>query len=134
MRETGIVKSVEGEFCTCATRRKSACGDNCATCKAVCSSREHIFTAKNTAGAKEGDTVVIEMPTGIVLSSTFLVYILPLGVFIGVLSYFLNIGNSELTSAFWGFGAGALAWLLVSIYSKKKKTKLIPEVTEIVEE
>ena len=131
MRETGIVKSVDGEFCTCATRRKSACGDNCATCKAVCSSREHIFTAKNTIGAKEGDTVIIEMPTSSVLKSAFLVYILPLLAFLLGFSYFFGAGKSELTSAFWGIIFGGAMWILVSFYGKYKKAELTPEVGEI---
>lgn len=131
MRETGIVKSVDGEFCTCATRRKSACGDNCATCKAVCSSREHIFTAKNTIGAKEGDTVIIEMPTSSVLKSAFLVYILPLLAFLLGFSYFFGAGKSELTSAFWGIIFGGAMWILVSFYGKYKKAELTPEVVEI---
>jgi len=134
MRETAIVKSVDGEFCTCSTRRKSACGDNCATCKAVCSSREHIFTAINKAGAKVGDTVIIEMPTNSVLKSAFLVYILPLVAFLLGFSYFFSSGKSELTSAFWGIILGGAMWILVSFYGKYKKAELTPEVTEIVEE
>ena len=132
MKETGIVRSVEGGFCTCATRRKSACGDNCATCKAVCSSREHIFTAKNTADAKEGDTVIIEMPTKDVLKSAFLVYILPLVAFLLGFSYFFGTGKSELASAFWGIVFGGAMWVLVSFYGKYKKAELTPEVVEIV--
>lgn len=131
MRETGIVKSVDGEFCTCATRRKSACGDNCSTCKAVCSSREHIFTAKNTIGAKEDDTVIIEMPTSSVLKLAFLVYILPLLAFLLGFSYFFGAGKSELTSAFWGIIFGGAMWILVSFYGKYKKAELTPEVVEI---
>lgn len=134
MRETGIVKAVDGEFCTCATRRKSACGDNCATCKAVCSSREHIFTAKNTVGAKVGDTVVIEMPTGSVLKSAFLVYILPLLAFLLGFTYFFESGKSELISAVWGIIFGGAMWLLVSFYGKYKKAELTPEAIEIIEE
>ena len=133
MRETGIVKSVDGEFCTCSTRRKSACGDNCATCKAVCSSREHIFLAKNTIGAKEGDTVMIEMPTKDVLKSAFLVYILPLLAFLFGFTYFFKTGKSELASAFWGLVLGGAMWILVSFYGKYKKAELTPEVVEIIE-
>ena len=133
MRETGIVKSVDGEFCTCSTKRKSACGDNCATCKAVCSSREHIFTAKNTISAKEGDTVIIEMPTSSVLKSAFLVYILPLLAFLLGFSYFFGAGKSELEAAFWGVVSGGAVWILVSFYGKIKKAELIPEVVEIAE-
>ena len=132
MKETGIVKSVDGVFCICATKRKSACGENCASCKAACASREHIFTAKNNVGAKEGDAVIIEMPTGNVLKSAFLVYILPLLAFLIGFSYLFESGKSELVSAFWGIVLGCAMWILVSFYGKYKKAELTPEVTEIV--
>ena len=134
MRETGIVKSVDGEFCTCVTKRKSACGENCASCKAACSSREHIFTAKNTIGAKEGDTVVIEMPAKDVLKSAFLVYIIPLVAFLLGFICFFETGKSELASAFWGLVFGSAVWILVGFYGKYKKAELTPEITEIAEE
>lgn len=134
MKETGFVKSVEGELCTCSVMRKSACGENCATCKATCKSREHTFLAKNTAGAKAGDKVIIEMSTGTVLSSAFLVYILPLAVFLLGFGFFFESGKSELASAFWGLILGAAMWILVSFYGKYRKAELTPEVTEIVEE
>lgn len=134
MKETGVVKSVEGELCTCTVMRKSACGENCATCKAVCSSREHTFVARNLAGAKAGDSVIIEMGTKKVLYSAFLVYILPLVAFILGFSYINGLGKSELESAVWGLVLGAAMWLLVSFYGKYKKEELVPEVTEIVSE
>lgn len=132
MKETGIVKSVEGDTCVCSVKRKSACGENCATCKATCSSREHTFSARNSAGAKAGDTVIIEMGTKKVLYSAFLVYILPLAVFILGFAYFFESGKSELASAFWGLVAGSVVWLLVSFYGRWRKEELVPEVTEIV--
>lgn len=132
MKETAIVKSVEGETCTCAVKRKSACGENCATCKATCSSREHTFTAKNLVGAKPGDIVVIEMGTGKVLSSAFLVYILPLAAFLLGFGYFFETGKSELLSTLSGLALGGAMWILVSFYGKYKKTELMPCVTEIV--
>ena len=71
MKETGIVKSVDGEFCTCMTKRKSACGENCASCKAACSSREHTFVAKNKIGAEVGDTVVKGQKIGTISDSAY---------------------------------------------------------------
>ena len=134
MRETGIVKSVEGDLCTCSVKRKSACGENCATCKATCSSREHTFVARNLAGAKAGDIVVVEMGTKKVLTSAFLVYILPLIAFLLGFSYIQELGKGELESALWGLVLGAAMWILVSLYGKYKKEELVPEVTEIVTE
>lgn len=133
MRETAIVKSVEGELCTCSVKRKSACGENCATCKATCSSREHTFSARNLAGAKAGDSVIVEMGTKRVLASAFLVYILPLVAFLLGFSYIQELGKGELESAFWGLVLGGAMWLLVSFYGKYKNEELVPCVTEIVE-
>lgn len=132
MRETGIVKSVDGESCICAVKRKSACGENCATCKAVCGSREHNFTATNKVGAKKGDTVVIEMGTGKVLSAAFLVYILPLVSFLAGFAIFENMEKGEALSACIGILVGGTVWFLVSIYSRKRRAELMPQVTEIV--
>ncbi len=132
MKETGIVKSVEGDICICMVKRKSACGENCASCKAACSSREHTFSAKNLAGAKAGDTVIIEMGTKKVLYSAFLVYILPLVAFILGFSYFFETGKTELAAAFWGLVLGAAMWILVSFYGKWRKEELVPEVTEVL--
>lgn len=132
MKETAIVKSVEGELCTCIIMRKSACGENCASCKAACSSREHTFSAKNLAGAKAGDIVIIEMGTKKVLYSAFLVYILPLVAFILGFAYFFESGKSEIVSALLGLVTGAIVWALVSFYGKYRKEELVPEVTEVV--
>ena len=133
MKEQGIVKSVDGQFCTCTTLRKSACGENCATCKATCSSREHTFIAKNAVGANAGDTVIIELATKSVLKSAFLVYILPLFAFLLGFSCVFESGKSELVSALWGLVSGGAMWILVSFYGKWKKAELIPTVTEIVQ-
>jgi len=132
MRETGIVKSIDGELCTCSVKRKSACGENCASCKAACSSREHTFVAKNIVGAVAGDTVIIEMGTKRVLYSAFLVYILPLVAFLFGFSCFFEEGKPELESAFWGLVLGAAVWILVSFYGRWRKEELVPEIVEIV--
>lgn len=134
MRETAIVKSIEGKLCTCTVKRKSACGENCATCKATCSSREHTFSARNLVGAKAGDSVIVEMGTKKVLASAFLVYILPLVAFLLGFSYVFGAGKSELESAVWGLVLGGAMWLLVSFYGKYKKEEFVPEAVEIVTE
>ena len=134
MREKGIVKSVEGTLCTCSVMRKSACGENCATCKATCASREHTFSARNLVGANVGDCVIIEMGTKRVLYSAFLVYILPLLAFIPGFSYIQGTGKGELESALWGLILGGAMWILVSFYGKYKKEDFVPCITEIVAE
>lgn len=132
MKETAIVKSLEGKNCICSVMRKSACGENCATCKATCSNREHTFVAENCVGAAVGDNVIIEMGTKKVLYSAFLVYILPLVAFLLGFSYILESGKGEMESALWGLVLGAAMWILVSFYGKWRKEEFVPQVTEIV--
>ena len=81
MKETGIVKEASGEFCKVVVMRKSACGENCASCSGGCKLQNQICLVKNTKGAKAGDKVEIEIDTMTVLKSAFLVYILPILVF-----------------------------------------------------
>ena len=82
MKEEGVVKRELNELCEVVVRRKTACGDNCASCGGACKMNFEAVTAKNAVGAKAGDSVVIEMESKKVILSAFLVYILPLLVFL----------------------------------------------------
>lgn len=132
MKEEGFVKSVSGEICEVIVKRKSACGENCASCKAGCEAREHLCTAKNFIGAKVGDKVFLEMDSKKVLKSAFLVYILPILVFLAVFVIADGQGLNELVSAICAAVGGVIAFLCVSIYAKSRKNDYIPDVIEII--
>lgn len=130
MRETGIVKSVSGSLCEVSVKRTSACGENCATCSAGCKAEAHICVCKNTAGARVGDRVYIEMDTSKVLTSAFLIYILPLALFIAA---FLLLSNlSAPARSLISVATAVISLLLLGIYSKKHKNNFLPSVTEIL--
>lgn len=61
MREAGVVISCDGTRAEVTVLRHSACGENCASCKGGCAPTKTVITAENTAGAKPGDKVLMEM-------------------------------------------------------------------------
>lgn len=132
MRETGIVMKTDGNMCQVSVHRKSACGENCASCKAACSSREHICTAKNSVGAKTGDKVVLETDSKKVLKWAFLVYILPILVFLAVFAAVSEWGKSQLVSAFCAIFGAAVVFMGLKVYDGRKKEEIMPSVTEIL--
>ncbi len=132
MREEGFVKSVSGDTCEVIVKRKSACGDNCASCKAGCEAREHLCTAKNLIGAKVGDKVFLEMDSTKVLKSAFLVYILPILVFLTVFLAMTECAGNDAFSALLATAAGGLVFFIVGLVSKRNNAHYMPEVTEII--
>ena len=132
MREAGIVIEECGNLCKVSVKRKSACGENCASCKAACSAGEHICEAKNPVGAKVGDRVSLETDSNKVLKSAFLVYILPILAFLTV---FMTVSSrlSEAVSAAFAILAMAVVFVLMRVYDKRHKNELLPEIVEIYE-
>ena len=132
MKEIGVVKSVEGGICLVAVNRKTACGENCATCKGACSAEEQIFSAKNAVGAIVGDKVSIEIDTKRVLKSAFLVYILPLLVFLAAYLTGAEIFENNIVTALGSVVSAGIVFLCLCIYDKKYKEKYLPTITEII--
>ena len=131
MKETGIVKDVSGEFCHVVVRRKSACGENCASCGGGCKLQNQICLVKNTKNAKPGDKVEIEIDTIMVLKTAFLVYLLPIIVFI--FTYFALSKLSELIAAVISISAMLSVFVLLFIADKKKKHEYISHISQILE-
>ena len=131
MRETGTVKSVEGDFCQVVVTRQSACGENCASCKGGCKLQNQICNAKNSVGAKAGDKVIIEMDTKKVLKSALLVYILPIIVFFTV--YFLLYNLLESTRILGAILAMVTVFVLLFFHDRRHKSDFISQVVKILE-
>lgn len=131
MKETGIVKDISGEFCHVVVRRKSACGENCASCGGGCKLQNQICLVKNTKNAKPGDIVEIEIDTAKVLKSAFLVYILPILIFI--CTYFALSNLSELSAALISASAMVCVFVALFVADRKKKTEYISHISQILE-
>ena len=131
MREEGVVKRELGELCEVIVRRKTACGDNCASCGGACKMKFQQVTAKNMLGAKAGDSVIIEMESKKVLLSAFLVYILPILVFF--ISFFAvqKISSSNLVVIGISVVLTAMVWGFATVFDRRHKADFVPIVTEI---
>lgn len=95
METKATVTSIEGEFAMVETKRKSACdgchkqkeGSSCAMCTLMGDRAELRTRARNPVGARVGDEVMIESPSGRILVYGALVFLMP--VLFGLLCYFL---------------------------------------------
>ena len=133
MREEGIVRREENGLCEVVVRRRTACGDNCASCGGACKMNFQTVTAKNPLGAKAGDCVIIEMDGKKVLLSAFLVYILPLFVFLISFYGTRGIGISGAASGSISAALTVAAFGITVIYDRRHKTDFLPEIIKIEE-
>lgn len=120
MKQTGIVSEVNGRMATVSSERASSCG-SCAG-KSSCSTlgawntSELELRAWNDIGAKVGDTVEIEVPDAMVLSSAFSLYGKPMLLFFaaGIVAYLVagaSGGNADLWAALSGLVAVVVYYL-----------------------
>ena len=127
MTGQGRVTKTDGKFAYVLCVRKSACGESCVHCK-ICDNRGVQVLAENSIGASEGDTVSVTASTKSVLFSSFILYILPVILFIVSLILGGAVFKSEKLSLI--FTAVSLAvWLIViKFLGKKEITHTISEV------
>lgn len=78
MRENGIVVETYGEFAKVEARRSASC-EGCAskdTCKPN-SNASMIIEVINPINARVGDRICFEVEAGVLLKSTFVIYLMP---------------------------------------------------------
>lgn len=132
MKEVGVVEGIDRDFVRVRIIKKSACGENCASCKGGCVPTERIISAKGIVPCKAGDKVILEMKSERVIAAAFLVYIIPLlSLFLG---YFLGdyIFKSEGSAVISGIMLMAASIILLRIFDKKSKDKFMARITEIL--
>lgn len=77
MEQTGIVLNLQDDTATVKIFRDTACGDSCGSCN-LCENKEKIRKVINSAGAKTGDRVKIEIKGSSFLIMAFAAYIFPI--------------------------------------------------------
>ena len=128
MVNSGYVKKTnENGTAVVVFKRESACGGNCASCSG-CAASEIEAVALNQVGAVQGDYVTVESETKSVLFSAFVLYILPVLIFITAYLVFEKFGNSiALLSA-------VLCFFLSFVFAKIRGRKIDGniKITEII--
>lgn len=120
MESIGIVKAKRENKIFVEFTRESACGESCEACNAKCAeSEQELFEFNNTISAKVGDIVKIKTNDKSVLSYKFLVYGLPLVLFMSAISisyYFFNkmgLDNKDLFSLIVGILSFILSFVIL---------------------
>jgi sigma-E factor negative regulatory protein RseC len=132
MREIGTVIKVNSDVADVRVMRKSACGENCASCRGGCTPTESVVKAKNEICAEEGDIVVLEISDKRALKATALTYLLPLAALI--FGAAIGSKSGDAMSALCGFAAMAVCYGILHVINKRmerffdvRAVKIIPK-------
>lgn len=103
--------------------RGTACGSNCGNCESCVFQNEIKAFAKNSVHAKLGEKVVIESLSSRIFGAAFIVYIVPMLVF--VIGYIIaaSCGLSEGMSVLCSFIAFCAAVAVIVVYQRRSKRK-----------
>lgn len=103
--------------------RGTACGSNCGNCESCVFQNEIKAFAKNSVHAKPGEKVVIESLSSRIFGAAFIVYIVPMLVF--VIGYIIaaSCGLSEGMSVLCSFIAFCVAVAVIVVYQRRSKRK-----------
>ena len=128
MESIGIVRAKKENKIFVEFTRESACGESCEACNAKCAeSEQELFEFKNTISAKVGDIVKIKTNDKSVLSYKFLVYGLPLVLFMSAITisyYFFNkmgLGNKDVLSLVMGILSFILSFIILRSIDNKNR-------------
>ena len=103
--------------------RGTACGSNCGNCESCVFQNEIKALAKNSVHANQGEKVVIESLSSRIFGAAFIVYIVPMLVF--VIGYIIaaSCGLSEGMSVLCSFIAFCAAVAVIVVYQRRSKRK-----------
>lgn len=141
MEEFGVVRKIQGNIATVLVPKRSSCeGCMLGTCKSVEESME--IVALNQLNAQVGQRVKILIKPYSYIKSSIFIYGFPaisfiIGIIIGkeIFGNKLGIFDPDTASAVFGFGALALSFIFIKLWSSKlnRENKLIPMIQEIIE-
>jgi len=140
MEEIGIVKSIDGPFAKVAVQKKSIC-EQCTAGTCYLTDEGAELDALNEVKAQVGQRVKVVIRPYTYLKGSLLVYGVPtLALVVGAVvgkeffaDSFKSI-DSDLVSAIFAFGAFALSFIIVKIWSSRaeKKIQYKPVIEEIL--
>ncbi len=135
MTQEGIVvRLLAHEMAEVAVTRMTACGGNCGSCESCMLQSEVKALAKNQISAQPGQRVLIESKTSAVFGAIFLVYVMPLVLFLCGYTAAYLAGAKEgicILCSFLGLALGAL--ILVATQRGKKKKNISYDIIKVLE-
>lgn len=114
-----VLKLLEHGKALVMVERMSACGENCASCGAGCSNKNRTtVVAVNKISASTGDEVVIKTKTSKILTAAFIVYVVPVFLFIAAYAITNSANLSERASIIISAGAFFLGGVAAYAYNR----------------
>ncbi len=133
-QEAVVTKLLPGQMAEVAVRRTTACGGNCAGCDSCVFQNELKTPAFNRIQAKPGQKVLIESQSVRIFKAAFLVYVMPLLMFL--LGYLLAalFELDESLQILLSFSCLLIGGILLVLSQKKirEKDKITFEIIEIL--
>ena len=122
-----VTKLLPNNMAEVAVARTTACGGNCGSCESCIFQSQMKTPARNLAGAKPGQRVIIQSKSSAIYKAALLVYVFPM--LLTLLGYILAYlaGATEglcVAAAFLGLALGT-AIVVMSQRLKKDKSKEI---------
>ncbi|MGB3368909.1 MAG: SoxR reducing system RseC family protein [Acidaminobacteraceae bacterium] len=127
MNKTGIIVRINKNRAIVQIDKTGECGDKCEGCSAACNVPHIEVELENTLNASIGDYVNIVAKQSTLISSSFILYTIPLlafivGIFAGVkISDYYMFADSELIAITSGFLFLVLSYLIISLITKNMK-------------
>lgn len=103
--------------------RGTACGSNCGNCESCVFQNEIKAYAKNSVNAKPGEKVVIESLSSRIFGAVFIVYIVPLLVFVLGYAIAAACGLSEGLSILCSFAVFCVAVAVMVVHQRRSKRR-----------
>ena len=133
-QEAVVIKLLPGNMAEVAVRRTTACGGNCGSCESCVFQNELKTPALNRIQAQPGQKVLIESQSSRIFKAAFLVYVMPLLMFL--LGYLLAaaLGLSESLQIVLSFAGMLLGGVLLVMSQKRirEKDKITFEIIELL--
>ncbi len=108
-----------GKVARIMVQRGAACTGDCEGCGFCAEGRSLYVDAYNPARAEEGQTVIVETATNIVMTAAVLVYLLPLVVFLTAYFAMQAFGAENTWSVICALAGCAASFLVARYYNKK---------------
>lgn len=127
MNKTGIIVRKNKNKAIVKIDRTGECGDKCEGCSAACDVPQIEVELDNILDASIGDYVNIVTEHKTLISSSFILYTIPLlafiaGIFAGVkVSDYYLLGDSELIAIGSGFLALIISYLIIAFTTRNMK-------------
>lgn len=131
-QEAVVTRLLPGGMAEVAVKRTTACGGNCGSCESCVFQNELKTAAKNPIEAQPGQKVLIESQSAKVFKAAFLVYVLPLLLFMAgyLAAAALGLGETgQILASFAGVILGA-ALVVLSQKRVREKDKITFEIIE----